>query len=552
MKVKIMAKTSSNVNDDIAAIEELEAKKSAALARLLDETLSKEGHVVAVKSEMGVALQETGIPVKVPSYVAVHSLRWAGNKSNLKMGSEMPFMAKYIDEEGRIRVDPTNANEVAQRAPDWTRQPALTAYLLHDRNRKFGTILAVVSPPWIDDPKHENWGPGGVALKSAIDFTPMDSTGRIGLLNLAHAQIYALDGQHRVMGIRGLHDLQDGRLDLKKTSGAPIGRSMTRDQFLAQINVPETELNGLMEETISVEYLPAVIKGETREKAVQRVRSIFVAVNSYARKTDKGENILLDESDGFAIVARRAALAHPLFKTPTNESRVNWKNTALPARSVWLTTLQALREMSVSFLSLVEPKMVRPWEELFKGAVPIRPVDSDLSKAQARLSDLFTQMGRLPSFAAISNGEAIDSWRDFADGGKGHLLLRPVGQIVLAKAVGKLIGEDGMELEDIFDRLISLDEAGGFEQADPGNLWYNVTYDAAREKMIVSQVELAANALAYLIRGADTEGRAELLERLRRLRTRPEDSTWVNFKGETVGLEDQDDGAFLPEPVQIA
>ena len=46
-----------------------------------------------------------------------------------------------------------------------------------------------------------------------------------------------------------------------------------------------------MDETISVEYLPAVIKGETREKAVQRVRSIFVAVNSYARKTDKGENI---------------------------------------------------------------------------------------------------------------------------------------------------------------------------------------------------------------------------------------------------------------------
>jgi hypothetical protein len=168
------------------------------------------------------------------------------------------------------------------------------------------------------------------------------------------------------------------------------------------------------------------------------------------------------------------------------------------------------------------------------------------------LADFFTQMGRLPALAAISSGEPIDTWRDFADGGKGHLLLRPVGQIVLAKAVGKLIGEDGMELEDIFDRLISLDEAGGFEQADPSNLWYNVTYDAAREKMIVSQVELAANALAYLIRGADTEGREELLERLRKLRTRPEDSTWINFRGETVGLEDQDDGAFLPEPVQIA
>ncbi|OYV96815.1 MAG: hypothetical protein B7Z68_04925 [Acidobacteria bacterium 21-70-11] len=554
MKVKTMAKT-PNVNDEISAIEELEAKKSATLARLLDETLAKEGHVVAVKSEMGVALQETGSPVKVPSYVAVHSLRWAGNKSNLKMGSEMPFMAKYIDDEGRIRVDPTNANELAQRAPDWTRQPALTAYLLHDRNRKFGTILAVVSPPWIDDPKHENWGPGGVALKSAVDFTSIDSSGRIGLLNLTQAQIYALDGQHRVMGIRGLHELQDGRLNLKKASGAPLGpnesQSFTREKFLEKIKVPETELSTLMDETIAIEYVPAVIKGETREKAVQRVRSIFVAVNSYARKTDKGENILLDESDGFAIVARRTALAHPLFKTPTNESRVNWKNTALPARSVWLTTLQALREMSVSFLSQVEPTMVRPWEELFKGAVPIRPVDEDLSRAQTRLAELFDQMRRLPSLAAIGAGDGIDAWREFPPNGKGHLLLRPVGQTVLAKAVGKLLGEDGMDIDEVFDRLIALDESGGFEQADPANLWYQVTYDAARGKMIVSQVELAAKALVYLVRGADSAGREDLLGKLKEQRSR-EDGYWVNFKGAYVGPEDIDEGAFLPEPIQIA
>jgi hypothetical protein len=549
-------KMAKSVTDDIQAIEELEARKSATLARLLDETISKEGHVVAVKSEMGMALQETGIAVKVPSYVAVHSLRWAGNKSNLKMGSEMPFMAKYIDEEGRIRVDPTNANELAQRAPDWTRQPALTAYLLHDRNRKFGTILAVVSPPWIDDPRHENWGPGGVALKSAVDFTSIDSSGRIGLLNLTQAQIYALDGQHRVMGIRGLHELQDGRLNLKKTSGAPLGpnksQTFTREEFLEKIKVPETELSTLMDETIAIEYIPAVIKGETREKAVQRVRSIFVAVNSYARKTDKGENILLDESDGFAIVARRTALAHPLFKTAEGESRVNWKNTALPARSKWLTTLQALREIAVSYLGQVETKMVRSWEELFKGAVPIRPVDEDLTKAQVRLAELFDHMNRLPSLAAISAGEAIDGWREFPPNGKGHLLLRPVGQTVLAMAVGQLVGKEGMSIDDVFDGLITLDDEGAFDQADPANLWYNVTYDAAREKMIVSQVELAATALAYLIRGADSEGRASLLARLRQLRTRPEDNNWVNFKGEVVGQEDQDEGAFLPEPVQVA
>lgn len=542
-----MAKTITT--DEIQEIEALEAKKAATLARLLDETLAKEGHVVAVKSEMGIALQESGMPVKVPSYVAVHNLRWIGNKSNLKMGSEMPFMSKYIDENGRIQIDTTNANELAQRAPDWTRQPALTTYLLHDRNRKFGTILAVVSPHWIDDPKHENWGPGGVALRSAIDFHSLDSSGRIGLLNLKSAQIYALDGQHRVMGIRGLHDLQDGRLEIKRSTGASLGKNLSRDDFLKQINVGDSALNELMEETISVEYLPAVIKGETREKASQRVRSIFVAVNSYARRTDKGENILLDESDGFAIVARRVALTHGLFKTSMGESRVNWKNTALPARSSWLTTLQALREMSEKYLTQIESKMVKPWGELFKGAVPIRPLDTDLNVAQARMSDYFDHVSKLPSLAAISAGAAIDSWREFPKKGKGHLLLRPVGQTVLAIAAGRLLGIDGIDINEVFGRLTVLDESGQFEQANPRNLWYNITFDATREKMIVSQTDLAAEALVYLVRGADKDGRKQLLERIRKLRTRPEDSKWINFEGEVVSQEDKSKGSQLPEPV---
>lgn len=537
--------------DDLKKLEELEAKKAAALAKLLDETLAKEGHVVAVRSEMGIALQETGSPVKVPSYVAVHPLRWVGNKANLKMGSEMPFMSKFIDpEDGRLKVDATNANDLAQRAPDWTRQPALTAYLLHDRNRKFGTILAVVSPPWIDDARHENWGAGGVALRSAIEFTALDSSGRLGLLNLSRSDVYALDGQHRVMGIRGLIDLQEGRLELKKVSGASIGRSITREELLEKARVDESALSELLDETLSVEYIPAVIKGETREKARQRVRSIFVAVNSYARKTDKGENILLDESDGFAIVARRVALEHPLFKTANGDSRVNWKNTALPARSHWLTTLQAMREISETYLSNTIPEIVRPWREMFSGAVPIRPLDDELDEAQAKLMEYFDYVETLPSMRAIQAGDSLDTWREFPSKGKGHLLLRPVGQVVLAKAVSRLAAEE-FELAEIFEKLRRLDQDGGFAQAEPKNLWYKVTFDADREKMIVSQGDLAAMSLAYLVRGAEAPEREDLLRRHRMLRSR-EDGFWINFAGTYVGAEDLELESDLPPPVRLA
>ena len=45
----------------------------------------------------------------------------------MKMGSEMPFMRTHIDEKtGRVIIDETNVDLIAQRAPDWTQQKART------------------------------------------------------------------------------------------------------------------------------------------------------------------------------------------------------------------------------------------------------------------------------------------------------------------------------------------------------------------------------------------------------------------------------------------
>jgi len=546
--------------DDLEQLETLERKKTQQLGRLLDDTLKKDGHAVVLRGYMGSTLTDTGQKVRVPSYTAVHTLRYVSNNANIKMGSEMPFLENYIDEDGVVKVDKGNAADLAQRAPDWTRQPALTAYLLHDKNHKFGTILAVVSPSWVDDPKHEYWGSDGRALRSAVDFDALDSSGNIGLVDLRNVNAYALDGQHRIMGIRGIQSLQEGKLELKKKGGAATGKHITRDEFLEAFKIERNQLDETLDEQISVEYIPAVIKGETAAQAKQRVRSVFVAINSYAKRTDKGENILLDESDGFALVARHAGLTHPLFEAPKEKSRVNWKTSSLPKHSPWITTLQALKDMSINYLSKVDGNLTGAWEPKFKGQVPLRPSEQELKKGQQLFEEFLGHVERLPIFKRVQSLESIDTMRAFSDDdpdGEGHLLLRPIGQTILASAVGDLV-VSGMKLEEIFDKLTSLDSSGGFNQQLSSNVWYGVTFDPARQRMIMSNQDLAARLLVYMIKGGDQAEQSALLDGtqetkgkgVKKLRANDDLTEWRNFEGNMVPMNDASYGSSLPVPVK--
>ena len=79
----------------------------------------------------------------------------------------------------------------------------------------------------------------------------------------------------------------------------------------------------------------------------------------------------------------------------------------------------------------------------------------------------------------LASGDDLDVVRQFPDEknpGKGHLLVRPVGQMILAKAVGSLKRE-GLSLQEIFGKLKKWDENGGFAQHTTDSLWYGITYD---------------------------------------------------------------------------
>jgi hypothetical protein len=544
------------------------------LASLLEITISRQGQFLAFASHMGQIDADSGATNKaVPAYTVLHSLEWISR--NIQLGSEMPFMENKIDHEtGRLVVDYSNADEIKQRAPDWTRQAALASYLARPE-RKFGPIMAVISPAWVEEPNHCNWDEHGRARVTAAEFEPLEQSGTVGMLKLQNVRAYALDGQHRVLGMRGLLEIRDrGFLQLRTKDGSPKDSQMSRDEFFEKFGLSIESLQSIFNDTMAVEYTPAVVVGETHAEATRRIRRTFIAINSYAKKTDKGENILLDETDGFAIIARRVAVNHPLFTSKENKQRVNWKGTSIPSgRIPFITTLSTIQEIATIYLSAVLPKIVKKWKASMNGMVPVRPPEEELNQGYISLTELFDAIAQLPVFKQLQNLEGndepafLEKWREFprftskgasvegTAGFHGHLFLRPLGQVILANAVAELVTEPeqggaGLTLKTVFRRLSTLDREDGFEAHRPGNVWWGVTYNAETTRVLNRGKSWGHKLLVQLVAGYKTkQAQLELWEAwVYARRVDIKTMTWKNLEGRVARFSW--DEPQLPEPIK--
>ena len=547
----------NQVFEEIDDIEQMEQRMKRTLTNLLDHKLNTKGKIIAQKVNMGTFQSETGSHKLVPSYATVQTLGYVAEK--ILMGSDMPFMKDKIDPKtNKLIIDKDNIQSVMQRAPDWSRQIALTAYLISNKNHKFTTILAVIEPSWINDPKSDNWGDDNRALKNAVDFEPLDSAGHLGLLNIENVTTYALDGQHRIMGIKGVKELQSGSIKIKTKVGNQKGEQIPREEFLEEYKVDSSVLNKIMEETVSVEYIPAVIAGETREEARRRLRSYFVSINTYAKKVSKGEGSLLDEEDGYKIVGKDLALDHPLFQNDSEDRRrINMQDQSIPKNSNWLTTLEAITNMSENFLSQSDESRARRWSHKFKGSLKLRPSEEDLTEAKEEFRNFLNYMHALPIFQNLDRGEPIHKLREFPgtkkddENNKGHLLMRPIGQQILASAVGQLISEGG-KLEEIFDVIKKIDESEQFNTHKRSSIFYGVTVDLSGKKMLTGNQPLAAKLLKYLVRGDHTDEQHKLLNEIVTKRLVETDMTkWIDFDGKE-SLKDKATTNDLPKPFNLS
>jgi DGQHR domain-containing protein len=465
------------------------------------------------------------------AYIGAVTLQWLADR--VKYASEMSLLAEqHQPQDKNIAIDSDTIEVIQQRPLDWSRQASLVQYLAGRTTHKFPPVLVTIDRGWVDNIHAPEWGRGGKANESAAIFTAIDGNNSVGLLDVGESvRIYALDGQHRLMGVQGLMELlREGELPRYNKDRHPVGHKIT----LAELGTSEEYLQSLPEETIGIEFISAVVQGETQLAARRRIRSIFVHVNLMAIALSKGQLAQLDENDGFAIVARNIAVNHPLLKDlPGRKPRVNWDSATVATKTTVLTTLQALQDMAAKYLQYQFPH----WKpKAQKGLVPLRPDRAELADGIATFSRLFDRIAQFTSYGRLQ-GEDTTQLRRFSfepGGGEGHILFRPVGQVAFAQGVGMAVFKKQMAETDVFGKLDRYDTDGGFSQINlPQSLWYGILYDPNKKRILVSGRDLAAKLIVYLLGGVDNDfDRAELRRQVAEARTVGEYA--MSFEGKLV------------------
>ena len=529
-----MDNADKSIEDMLEDVVKTEQRDRRALNVLLDRQRQTQGRVLALRTEMGTTV----------SYVTSVTLEWVVQK--VRYAKELPvFKGKLDPDTGKVQIDEETASEILQREPDWRRQFPMTMYLVKRGHHKFPPILVVAHQDWVHTPNADEWGADDRATRNSIEERVLDSDSTYFELGTGETTFfYALDGQHRLMAIQGLHTLlKEGKLYTRKIDGRQKSKFESTDELAGQ-GIDTQQIQSRMAEKIGIEIIPAVLKGETAEEALQRLRSIFVHVNQNAKRLGRGELAQLDEDDGFAIVARRVTATHSLLK-----GHVLMKRGQLPESSPYYTTMETMVSVAQEYLGQLE--VYAKWNQ--DKDMKIRPDEKELVSGTEKLKSYFDALSELSSHRAIINGatgEEIGRMRQ--KDGEDNMLFRPVAQEALARAIGRLEREREYDVKKIAAKLAKQEKAGQLKLCDKKAPWFGVLVHPDNEVMRRKEADktLCAKLLVHLLDGTHTEEEQNELRKkfaLARIKSRDGDQedwkAW-NLKGTAVRL----DKVSLPTP----
>jgi DNA sulfur modification protein DndB len=281
-----------------------------------------------------------------------------------------------------------------------------------------------------------------------------------GLLSLSGAEeIFAIDGQHRVEGIK-----------------------------VALASKPEL---GTEEQCV------IFVAHHTTAAGRQRTRRLFSTLNKYAKPVSKAELIALSEDDAFAIVTRRfiddyAGLSADFVPFT--------KSAGLPSGDdVSVTTVVALYDL-VREISFPAGSKERKSAEV--GPPKTGQVEAIYKQSAAFWDALKVNVPEVKKVCASKPSDKLVSRYRTSDGG--HLLFRPAGMHAFVRATRILV-----------DRGISLPQAVKKLSAAPMQLaeapWKDVLWKSSTGTMLVKYGKLATNIFLHCagekpVRGFDLVG----------------------------------------------
>lgn len=278
-----------------------------------------------------------------------------------------------------------NINEILQREINKSRINKISKYLQTSEERFFNSLTVAIhqgNPQWYDI---------DIGSRFEIENATIDTDtinfieNKFGILALSGGeQIFALDGQHRLIGIRDAYKIN-----------------------------PE-----LGEEEISLIYV--VHNQENKEKT----RRLFTVLNKYAEKPKGAELIIIDEDDCRAINTRKLVEEHPIFikKNALSSSKSgNIQNNDFDS----FTTLVTINNINnILYKKQANFYTQRPSDELLEEFYAISKEFWDF------FFNIFPEIEQF--IDGQNNIELNGKFNRNSDTG-GSLLLRPVGQELVAR-----------------------------------------------------------------------------------------------------------------------
>lgn len=343
---------------------------------------------------------------------------------------------------------------------DWIQREAIDShadaianYIQNNEQRFLGALVIGI---YEGDP---NWIPLDINFSSELVDIPEESrdyiSGKLGLLKLTGAEkLFAIDGQHRVAGI-------------KKALESETENFSGSDEEVTAIFVSH---NG------------------STEEGKQRTRRLFTTLNKKAKRISKAAEIALDEDNGFAIVTRMLIDSHWLFED--DRYHISYTSTgAIKAEDTnTITSVVGLHEIIKDLYIDVK--------KLFEGS---RPTDEFLEihlSTCTEFLDLLLEHSEEFKSVFVDKSQSASYYRTEEN----HLLFRPIGQRAFAKAVMVLVGR-GIVLENAIVLLLqaNLDIST--------NDWHNILWDPVDNTMIVNKVAIAESQLLTLTGNEPKNGR---------------------------------------------
>ena len=284
-------------------------------------------------------------------------------------------------------------SEMIQRELEEGRGEEIAVYLRTQEQRFFNSLVIAVyggNPSWHDIGNFSSNLPG-----VSVEKIPQQALDSFGLLLFTgEEQLFALDGQHRLAGIKEAVQSND--------------------------DIGEEEASVLL------------VAHQNTRKGIERTRRLFTTLNKTARPVSKGEIIALDEDDVMAIIARRFVEAHPFFTrdrvafVPTNN---------LPPNDVkHLTTIGNLYDVLGILFSRIKKHCDLDNLRYY------RPTDDELddyhqfgSRFFKFLGDNFLTLGEF--FEANDTSKVVQKYRGQFGG---NVMFRPIGLTMMTEVIAKL------------------------------------------------------------------------------------------------------------------